>query len=88
MADLMLQCRGVVALRRMIIDRIQDKFLDGTVAVTNNIVAYILKLDLLLHASLILNSPKSDLIIFNIVHSQERLIDFGPILRHEENKPD
>lgn len=69
MASLILQCGGVVALRRMIVDRIQDEFFDDKVAAINNIIAYILKLVLLL--LFFAKSPKFDLMIVNTVHRQE-----------------
>lgn len=69
MASLILQCGGVVALRWMIVDRIQDEFFDDKVAAINNIVAYILKLVLLL--LFFAKSPKFDLMIVNTVHRQE-----------------
>lgn len=47
MAGLILQRECVVVIRRMIVDGIQDKFLDDTVAAINNMVAFILKLVLL-----------------------------------------
>lgn len=90
MAGLILQRECVVVLRRMIVDGIQDKFLDDTVAAINNMVAFILKLALLLHASLFFaDAPKCDLMIVNTVHRQEE-VDLlrTKIPHHEENKPD
>lgn len=62
MAYLMLQRESVVVLRRMIVDGIQDKFLDDTVAAIINMVAFILKLVFIIcmHPCFLRNATKSD----------------------------
>lgn len=94
MAYLMLQRESVVVLRRMIVDGIQDKFLDDTVAAIINMVAFILKLVLLFACITVFCetlqslTTKSDLMIVNKVHRQERLMySVLKFLTIEENKP-
>ena len=94
MAHLMLQRESVVVLRRMIVDGIQDKFLDDTVAAIINMVAFILKLVLFSCITVFCETlqsltTKSDLMTVNKVHRQERLMySVLKFLTIEENKPD